>query len=88
MDLASETTQQELMTVQNTQATRREMRRSCQGAEVGRLKRSHGPQRTTRGESLEKLQSQTQDWEESTELRRQWQRRHAERHCWFKICKI
>jgi DNA repair exonuclease SbcCD ATPase subunit len=71
MDQALETTQEELMTAQNTFKLQEEEMRAALVKEqkrVGRLQEELRAAEDTRSESLEKLQNQTQDWEESTEI--------------------
>jgi DNA repair exonuclease SbcCD ATPase subunit len=71
MDQALETTQQELMTAQNTSKLQEEEMRAALVREqkrVGRLQEELQAAEETRSEALEKLQNQTQDWEESTEI--------------------
>jgi hypothetical protein len=71
MDQALETTQQELMTAQNTSKLQEEEMRAALVKEqkrVGRLRQELRAAEDTRSEALEKLQNQTQDWEESTEI--------------------
>ena len=71
MDQALETTQQELMTAQNTSKQQEEEIRAALVKEqkrVGRLQEELRAAEDTRSEALEKLHSQTQDWEESTEI--------------------
>jgi DNA repair exonuclease SbcCD ATPase subunit len=71
MDQALETTQQELMTTQNTSKLQeQEMRAALVKEEkrVGRLREELEAAETSRKEALKELQNQTQDWEESTEI--------------------
>jgi hypothetical protein len=71
MDQALETTQQELMTAQNSSKLQEEEMRAALVKEqkrVERLREELQAAEDTRSEALEKLQNQTQDWEESTEI--------------------
>jgi hypothetical protein len=71
MDQALETTQQELMTAQNSSKLQEEEMRAALVKEQKRVRHLREELRAAeaaRSEALEELQNKTQDWEESTEI--------------------
>jgi hypothetical protein len=76
------------MTVQNTPSQEERCAALVKEQEKGRASQEEPRAADTMRANQQKLQSQTQDWEESMNCHGMAAAARREENCWFKICKI